>query len=71
MFLPLYLHENISVTRGEIVRKIGDAQRANLHQLGSLLSLEMGEIRPEGIGVVQVKATTSSPDLKKTTLSPV
>jgi hypothetical protein len=25
----------------------------------------MGEIRPAGIGVVQVKATTLSPDLKK------
>jgi hypothetical protein len=23
--LPLYLHENIALTRGEIVRKIGDA----------------------------------------------
>jgi acyl-CoA reductase-like NAD-dependent aldehyde dehydrogenase len=69
--LPLYSHKNIALTRGEIVRKIGDAQRANLHQLGRLLSQEMGEIRPEGIGVVQVKATTLSPDLKKTTLSPV
>jgi hypothetical protein len=31
----------------------------------------MGEIRPQGIAVVQVKATTLSPDLKKTTLSPL
>lgn len=39
--------------RGEIVRQIGDALRAKLHQLGRLLSLEMGKILPEGIGEVQ------------------
>lgn len=40
--------------RGEIVRQIGDALRANLEFLGRLVSLEMGKILPEGIGEVQV-----------------
>lgn len=40
--------------RGDIVRQIGDALRAKLHQLGRLVSLEMGKILPEGIGEVQV-----------------
>uniref|UniRef100_A0A9I9DV77 aldehyde dehydrogenase (NAD(+)) n=1 Tax=Cucumis melo TaxID=3656 RepID=A0A9I9DV77_CUCME len=39
--------------RGDIVRQIGDALRAKLHQLGRLVSLEMGKILPEGIGEVQ------------------
>nr|XP_004235550.1 aldehyde dehydrogenase family 7 member B4 [Solanum lycopersicum]XP_010318473.1 aldehyde dehydrogenase family 7 member B4 [Solanum lycopersicum] len=39
--------------RGEIVRQIGDALRANLQQFGRLVSLEMGKILPEGIGEVQ------------------
>lgn len=39
--------------RGEIVRQIGDALRSKLHQLGRLVSLEMGKILPEGIGEVQ------------------
>ena len=29
--------------RGEVVRRIGEALRANLQDLGSLVSLEMGE----------------------------
>jgi acyl-CoA reductase-like NAD-dependent aldehyde dehydrogenase len=57
----LYLHDIYQYVqipapkRGEIVRQIGDALRAKLHQLGRLLSLEMGKILPEGIGEVQVK----------------
>ncbi|KAI5665388.1 hypothetical protein M9H77_15241 [Catharanthus roseus] len=39
--------------RGEIVRQIGDALRTKLHELGRLVSLEMGKILPEGIGEVQ------------------
>ncbi|RMH28007.1 MAG: aldehyde dehydrogenase family protein [Planctomycetota bacterium] len=39
--------------RGEVVRRIGNAYRDVLHDLGSLLSLEMGKIRAEGIGEVQ------------------
>lgn len=40
--------------RGEIVRQIGDALRTKLHELGRLVSLEMGKILAEGIGEVQV-----------------
>ncbi|BES96041.1 Aldehyde dehydrogenase [Nesidiocoris tenuis] len=39
--------------RGEIVRQIGNALRANLKPLGQLVSLEMGKILAEGIGEVQ------------------
>ncbi|XP_044496301.1 aldehyde dehydrogenase family 7 member B4-like isoform X2 [Mangifera indica] len=39
--------------RGEIVRQIGDALREKLHQLGHLVSLEMGKILAEGVGEVQ------------------
>ncbi|KAI1283739.1 putative aldehyde dehydrogenase family 7 member A1 -like protein [Halotydeus destructor] len=39
--------------RGEIVRQIGDALRANRDDLGALISLEMGKILTEGIGEVQ------------------
>ncbi|KAH0952717.1 hypothetical protein HN011_009024 [Eciton burchellii] len=39
--------------RGDIVRQIGDELRKNLTSLGSLVSLEMGKILPEGIGEVQ------------------
>eukprot|EP01136_Pigoraptor_vietnamica_P032357 Opistho-1_new@94110 len=39
--------------RGEIVRQIGDALRANKDPLGRLVSLEMGKILPEGWGEVQ------------------
>ncbi|XP_021903060.1 aldehyde dehydrogenase family 7 member B4, partial [Carica papaya] len=39
--------------RGDIVRQIGDALREKLHQLGRLVSLEMGKILPEGLGEVQ------------------
>jgi aldehyde dehydrogenase (NAD+) len=39
--------------RGEIVRRIGNEFRARRDELGELISLEMGKIRPEGIGEVQ------------------
>lgn len=39
--------------RGEIVRQIGDALRENKEALGSLVSMEMGKIRQEGLGEVQ------------------
>ncbi len=39
--------------RGEAVRLIGEALRANKDALGSLVSLEMGKIKPEGDGEVQ------------------
>ena len=39
--------------RGEIVRQIGDALRANKDDLGQLVSLEMGKILQEGLGEVQ------------------
>lgn len=39
--------------RGELVRRIGNAYRDVLEDLGSLLSLEMGKIKAEGIGEVQ------------------
>jgi aldehyde dehydrogenase (NAD+) len=39
--------------RGEIVRQIGDALRANKDDLGRLVSLEMGKILQEGLGEVQ------------------
>eukprot|EP01137_Pigoraptor_chileana_P018865 Opistho-2@79040 len=42
-----------SPVRGEIVRQIGDALRANRDSLGRLVSLEMGKILPEGWGEVQ------------------
>ena len=39
--------------RGEVVRQIGDALRANKQDLGRLVSLEMGKILSEGLGEVQ------------------
>jgi aldehyde dehydrogenase family 7 protein A1 len=39
--------------RGEIVRQIGDAVRANITELGSLVALEMGKILKEGVGEIQ------------------
>ena len=39
--------------RGNAVRLIGNALRDNLEALGSLVSLEMGKIKAEGIGEVQ------------------
>ncbi|KAL9275631.1 Aldehyde dehydrogenase family 7 member B4-like protein [Drosera capensis] len=39
--------------RGDVVRQIGDALRAKLHQLGRIVSLEMGKILAEGVGEVQ------------------
>lgn len=39
--------------RGEIVRQIGQALRDKLDPLGKLVSLEMGKIKPEGVGEVQ------------------
>jgi len=39
--------------RGEIVRLMGEELRKHKHALGSLVSLEMGKILPEGEGEVQ------------------
>src|SRR4051812_11271003 len=39
--------------RGEIVRQIGEALRANKHDLGTLVSYEMGKSLQEGLGEVQ------------------
>jgi aldehyde dehydrogenase (NAD+) len=39
--------------RGEIVRQLGEALRKKKDELGALVSLEMGKIRPEGEGEVQ------------------
>eukprot|EP00850_Spirogloea_muscicola_P007790 SM000040S14802 [mRNA] locus=s40:420935:427214:- [translate_table: standard] len=39
--------------RGEVVRQIGEALRVALVPLGTLVSLEMGKILPEGVGEVQ------------------
>lgn len=39
--------------RGEIVRQLGDALRSHKEALGSLVSLEMGKIKQEGLGEVQ------------------
>jgi aldehyde dehydrogenase (NAD+) len=39
--------------RGEIVRRIGNAFRDRKDALGELVSLEMGKIRPEGLGEIQ------------------
>jgi len=39
--------------RGEVVRQIGNALREYKHELGSLVSYEMGKIYQEGLGEVQ------------------
>lgn len=39
--------------RGEIIRLIGDELRKNKEKLGSLVSLEMGKSKQEGLGEVQ------------------
>ncbi len=39
--------------RGEIVREIGNELRLHQRDLGTLVSLEMGKILPEGLGEVQ------------------
>jgi len=39
--------------RGELIRQLGEAFRANKEELGALISLEMGKIRAEGEGEVQ------------------
>ena len=39
--------------RGEYIRKLGDALRANIDALGALVTLEMGKIHREGVGEVQ------------------
>jgi aldehyde dehydrogenase (NAD+) len=39
--------------RGEIVRRLGNALREKKDELGALVSLEMGKIKPEGQGEVQ------------------
>ena len=39
--------------RGELVRRMGNAFRDQIEPLGALVALEMGKIRPEGIGEIQ------------------
>jgi aldehyde dehydrogenase (NAD+) len=39
--------------RGQVIRDLGEATRALKEPLGELVSLEMGKIRPEGLGEVQ------------------
>ncbi|MGD9688235.1 MAG: aldehyde dehydrogenase family protein [Phycisphaerales bacterium] len=39
--------------RGQVVRAIGDRLRAHKHDLGELVSLEVGKIRSEGQGEIQ------------------
>jgi aldehyde dehydrogenase (NAD+) len=39
--------------RGDYVRRLGNALRENIDALGSLVTLEMGKIHPEGVGEVQ------------------
>jgi aldehyde dehydrogenase (NAD+) len=39
--------------RGEYIRRLGEALRANKAELGALVSMEMGKIRAEGEGEVQ------------------
>ena len=39
--------------RGEVVRKLGEKLRENKHELGMMISLEMGKILTEGLGEVQ------------------
>jgi aldehyde dehydrogenase (NAD+) len=39
--------------RGEIVREIANELRLHKNELGALISLEMGKVRPEGLGEVQ------------------
>lgn len=39
--------------RGEVVRQIGEALRAKKHELGMLVTLEVGKIKSEGEGEVQ------------------
>src|SRR6202012_1569571 len=39
--------------RGEIIRQIGEALRTNKESLGSLVSMEMGKSKQEGLGEVQ------------------
>ncbi len=39
--------------RGQLVRDLGNALRADIEPLGTLVSWEMGKILPEGIGEVQ------------------
>ncbi|HJQ76523.1 MAG TPA: aldehyde dehydrogenase family protein [Acidimicrobiia bacterium] len=39
--------------RGEYVRRLGNALREHIDELGALVTLEMGKIHPEGVGEVQ------------------
>ncbi|NDJ52464.1 MAG: aldehyde dehydrogenase family protein [Chloroflexi bacterium] len=39
--------------RGLVIRDLGNALRENLEPLGEMITLEVGKIRPEGIGEVQ------------------
>lgn len=53
MFYRDWLKQTPAPKRGEIVRQIGQALRGNLENLGKLVALEVGKIKPEGIGEVQ------------------
>jgi aldehyde dehydrogenase (NAD+) len=52
--------------RGEVVRRIGNAYRDVLEDLGSLIAVEMGKIKAEGVGEVLSadELITAYPDLK-------
>jgi aldehyde dehydrogenase (NAD+) len=39
--------------RGEYIRRLGNALRENVNDLGALVTLEMGKILPEGVGEIQ------------------
>ncbi len=48
-----YWREIPAPKRGEVVRQLGNELREHKQELGSLVSLEMGKILPEGMGEVQ------------------
>jgi aldehyde dehydrogenase (NAD+) len=48
-----YWREIPAPKRGEVVRQLGEELREHKQELGSLVSLEMGKILPEGMGEVQ------------------
>ncbi|MBT8484730.1 MAG: aldehyde dehydrogenase family protein [Phycisphaerales bacterium] len=51
--VQVYWRQLPAPKRGEIVRRIGNAFRDQLDPLGELVTLEMGKIKPEGLGEVQ------------------
>lgn len=56
--LNMQKHQNMwaslpAPARGDIVRQIGEALRANKAALGKIISLEMGKILSEGEGEVR------------------